>query len=101
MEAKDTIMDLDEYNRFTKTWYEERGEAELWLKADDLGVEYKATLEHQAEISFPLGKQEGIKEVVEDMEKAMDITKPEFTIHTAYKCLGKWQAFPEGIDKEE
>ena len=62
MEAKDTVMDLDEYNRFTKEWYRERGIPEAWMKADCLGAEYKDTLKHQAEISFKAGQESVRKE---------------------------------------
>ena len=55
---RDTVMDLDEYNRFTKGYYEKQGKSELWCKADCLDAEYKATLEHQDEISFQAGLQE-------------------------------------------
>ena len=84
MEAKDTVMDEEE--KLVCSLVSEFSLKRIHDVIDE-------TCEHQAEISFPLGKQEGIKEVVEDMEKAMDITKPGFTIHAAFKCLEKWQAF--------
>lgn len=57
--------------------------------------------ENQAEITWApafkvgedKGKQEGIREVVEDMEQTIDISKLGFRISAMVKCLEKWQAF--------
>jgi len=49
---EDTVMTLEEYNQFTKDWYGKRGIPGTWMQADALGTEYKATLEHQAEITY-------------------------------------------------
>jgi len=71
---EDTVMTLEEYNQFTKDWYGKRGIPGTWMQADALGMEYKATLEHQAEITYHSRDSEvaearkaGIKEVVKSL----------------------------------
>lgn len=93
---EDTVMSLDEYNRFTEGYYEKQGKSKLWCEANALGAEYKATLGHQAKISFKegidKGKQEGFDEVVEWIQKnhveLIPYTEPAMCILTS-----EWQAF--------
>lgn len=67
MEAKDTVIDEEEIKRIVMIQALAKDEREFLAHYDmDDGVESsKTTAKAQAEITFPLGKQEGIREVVE------------------------------------
>jgi len=71
MRAKDTVMTLEEYNQFTLDWYREQGIIKLHCKADCLDNEFKATLEHQAELTWQRISEE-IKKVEQDAQYARD-----------------------------
>ena len=74
MEAKDTIIKINEKNR--RNTLQEK-------------------LLEQAEISFPLGKQEGVKEVMEWINKNITIPYPVGSY--GYKL---WQAKLESLIEE-
>jgi len=109
MNWEETVMDLDEYNEFTKSWYIKQGIPELWCKADVLGKEYKDTLEHQAKITWPIAFEEGRKsrdkEIDEAEQRGVKKVVDWMKLHKAYLCFDEsdpaeiknlnkaWQAF--------
>ena len=76
MEAKDTVMRIEDWEQFDlgarKRTNQLAQDTKGNFNAADIEAIYKAAeiakLEKQAEISFPLGKQEGRKEAVEWIE---------------------------------
>jgi len=61
MEAEDTVISLDEFNAWSRDWHSLNGVPELYMKADFLNRWELAKLQHQAEISFKAGREEGVK----------------------------------------
>jgi len=107
---EETVMNVDEYNRFTRDWYGERGIPALWMQADTLSAEYKATLEHQAKLTWEARQKEvdeayqrGIKKVVEWIMKESWLENTgQITIDTKYNRLfddDAWQAFLKECEK--
>jgi len=95
---EDTVMTLEEYNQFTKDWYGKRGIPGTWMQADALGTEYKATLEHQAEITYhsrdnevaearKAGREDVVKWIEEQRQYECDYCGSAFEISNE-----KWQA---------
>ena len=91
MEAKDTVMSLEEYNRFTLELYQKRNWRN-YCKADCLDHEFKADLEHQAEISFKAGQGSRSKEVKEWFESHGYLHLLE-----QYIGVGVWQALEKSL----
>ena len=102
MEAKDTVMvepqmeiALKDYGLFAINAYP---------------LEIYTLLEAQAEISFPLGKQEGRKEVVDFVNPLMekiahftsdiggDWTDPRYECDCIYDLINEWRAKEWGIE---
>jgi len=94
LEAKDTVMSLEEYNRFTLELYRTRNWRN-YCKADCLDHEFKADLEHQAEISFKAGEDSKLKEVKEwRIEACPHVSNPNY-FKPKHICEMCWQAFLE------
>ena len=91
LEAKDTVMSLEEYNRFTLELYRTRNWRN-YCKADCLDHEFKADLEHQAEISFKGGQDSRLKKVKEWIEGAFNKQEGIYVIYPE-----DWQAFLKGL----
>lgn len=106
MEAKDTVMSPEEkskaYNdclaEFRKLYAQH-----LVFASDREKIIDQALAKAQAEITFPLGKQEGIKLVVDFVDQyALVKDDPDFTGLDAGDIVlykGFWQAFKERVRK--
>ena len=97
MEAKDTVMSKEQIIDIMPSgdsW--EDGRELLWDYVSQGSLRNIAT--RQAEISFPLGKQEGRREVVEWIwSNATDVFKDYL------QCSQKWQAYLKewGIEESQ
>ena len=92
MKAKDTVMKKKKISKVISESEEDNDE--FWMPADAT----KLVAQAQAEISFPLGKQEGRREVVEYLDKHKGamvrlVSNGGETIKTTFEInSSEWQA---------
>lgn len=100
MEAKDTVTLENPYNSHS----EEQAERLVWMsyeegKTAQAPISFKAGADEEAKrgiercsITYDEGRKTGIKEVVGDIQKAMDNAKVGHILGAVELCLIKWQA---------
>ena len=89
MEAKETVMSLDEFNAWSRDWHSFNGVPELYMKADFLNRWELAKLQHQAGISFRAG-QEAEREEISKM--VMDMYNGAYPAFYNEAIMAIWQA---------